>query len=131
MPLFHFFVIPILVGNVVITAVRFARDPGSFTGWNLAVAIALVAAALAARVMAITVQNRLIRLEERSRLERLLPLEHRARLGELRTLQLAALRFASDDEVPELAKRTLDGELKAPRDIKRAVRSWRPDYLRV
>ncbi len=131
MPLFHFFVVPILVGNVVVASVLFARDSGLLTGWNLVVAIALAAAALAARLMALTVQNRLIRLEERSRLERLLPEEHRARLGELRTLQLAALRFAPDDEVPELAKRTLDGELRAPRDIKQAVRNWRADFLRV
>lgn len=131
MPLFHFFVVPILVGNVVVASVLFARDSGLLTAWNLVVAIALAAAALAARLMALTVQNRLIRLEERSRLERLLPEEHRARLGELRTLQLAALRFAPDDEVPELAKRTLDGELRAPRDIKQAVRNWRADFLRV
>jgi len=104
MPLFHFFVVPILVGNVVVAAVLFARDSRLLTGWNLVVAVALAAAALAARLMALTVQNRLIRLEERSRLERLLP---------------------------ELARRALDGELRAPRDIKRAVRSWRPDYLRV
>lgn len=131
MPLFHFFVAPILLVNILVAVVRLFRHPGAMTGWNLLVAIAIAGAASAARLMALTVQNRLIRLEERERLHRLLPPEYRARIRELRTMQLAALRFAADDEVPELARRTLDGELKAPRDIKQAVKNWRADFLRV
>jgi hypothetical protein len=49
----------------------------------------------------------------------------------LTTSQLIALRFASDDEIPDLARRVLDGELHSRADIKRAIRAWRPDDLRV
>ena len=45
--------------------------------------------------------------------------------------QLIAIRFAPDDEVPELTRRSLNGELKTQKDIKRAIRNWRADHLRV
>jgi hypothetical protein len=45
--------------------------------------------------------------------------------------QLIAIRFAPDDEIPDLTQRTLSGELKSQGDIKRAIRNWRSDHLRV
>ena len=81
--------------------------------------------------MALRAQDRIIRLEEHMRLNQLLPADLRARLGELSAGQLIALRFAPDDEVPDLVRRALGGELQRQGDIKRAIRNWRPDYLRV
>ena len=81
--------------------------------------------------MALRAQDRIIRLEERTRLDRLLPADLRVRAAELSTSQLIALRFAPDDEVPELVRRALDGELARQGDIKRAIRDWRADHLRV
>jgi len=42
-----------------------------------------------------------------------------------------AIRFAPDDEVPDLTRRTLNGELKSQADIKRAIKNWRADTLRA
>jgi hypothetical protein len=81
--------------------------------------------------MPLRAQDRIIRLEERARLERVLPSDLRGRVGELTATQLIAIRFAADDEVPELTRRTLNGELKSQGDIKRAIRNWRADTLRV
>jgi hypothetical protein len=81
--------------------------------------------------MALRAQDRIIRLEERMRLERLLPPTMKERAAGLTTSQLIALRFASDDEVPDLARRVMDGELHSRADIKRAIRAWRTDDLRV
>ena len=130
-PMWHFFAIPVLVANVVVVAIYFARDPRFINGWALVVAIALLIGILLSRTMPLRAQDRIIRLEERSRLERLLPGDLRGRVGELTASQLIAIRFAADDEVPDLTQRALSGELKSQGDIKRAIRNWRSDHLRV
>lgn len=130
-PLWHFFAVPILVANVFVTIYYFVRDPGVPAGWNVVVAVALITAIFASRSMPLRAQDRIICLEERIRLERLLPADLRSRIPELRRRQLIALRFAPDDEIPELTRRILAGELESPADIKRAIASWRADHFRV
>jgi len=130
-PEFHFFVLPVLIANVIATVVALVRHPAFVTVWAVLVATALALGIWTARVMALRAQDRIIRLEERTRLDRLLPADLRVRAGELSTSQLIALRFAPDDEVPELVRRALDGELARQGDIKRAIRNWRADHLRV
>jgi hypothetical protein len=130
-PAFHFFVLPVLLVNIVVTAVRLIRYPSISAAWVLVVALALGIGFAYARFMPLRAQDRLIRLEERMRLERLLPNDLRGRINELTPEQLIALRFASDDEIPELTLRALNGELKKPGEIKRAISNWRGDYLRV
>lgn len=127
----HFFAMPILGINLVVVAVQFVRNPSVLTGWNLVVWIALIVALVGARYMPLRVQDRVICMEERTRLERLLPADLRARIPELRRRQLIALRFAPDAEIPELTRRIFAGELKTPSEIKRAISEWRADHLRV
>ena len=76
-------------------------------------------------------QDRLIRLEERLRLSEILPEDLRGRIGDLKEGHLIGLRFAPDDEVPDLVRQILDGKLKGRKDIKKAIKTWRPDYYRV
>ena len=130
-PAFHFFVLPVLVTNFIIATVRLVRNPGLPTLWTAAVALALALGMLYARFMPLRAQDRVIRFEERARLERLLPADLRGRIDQLTPSQLIALRFAPDDEVPDLARRALSGDFKNPEEIKRAIRNWRGDYLRV
>ncbi len=101
------------------------------TGWTAILAFGVVLLSLTARAMALTAQNRVIRLEERIRLARLMPAEDQGRIEELATRHLVGLRFASDNEVVDLAKRCLSGEFKTAADVKKNVQNWRPDYLRV
>jgi hypothetical protein len=77
------------------------------------------------------VQDRVIRLEEQLRMQRLLPDGLKSRIGEFTTPQLVALRFASDAELPALARRVLDEKLTRKRDIKALIQTWRPDELRA
>jgi hypothetical protein len=77
------------------------------------------------------VQDRVIRLEERLRYERVLPADLKARSGELNIGQIVSLRFASDAELPALAKKVLDEKLTERKAIKQLVKSWKPDYLRA
>jgi hypothetical protein len=130
-PAFHFFVLPVLLGNIIVAIVRLVRAPTLSTTWALLVALALGIGIVYARFMPLRAQDRVIRLEERSRLERLLPADLLGRIGELTPSQLIALRFAPDDEVADLVRRSLSGELKDSGEIKRAIRNWRGDYLRV
>lgn len=60
-----------------------------------------------------------------------MPQDLKGRIDELTPRQLIALRFAPDDEVPELARRALSGELKGSEDIKRTIRNWRADHMRM
>lgn len=130
-PAYHFFALPVLLVNVFVETLRFSRAPGGATGWSVIVAIALLFGLFFLRVMPLKAQDRVIRLEERTRLEQLLPQDLKGRIDELTPRQLIELRFAPDDEVPELARRALSGELKGSGDIKRAIRNWRADHMRM
>lgn len=130
-PLFHFFALPVLAINVLVGIYVIIRRPSGFTVWNLLVALALVALAFAARQFGTANQDRIIRLEETLRLSRCLPDDLRSRIGELTIDQLIGLRFCSDEELPDLMRAVLAGELKRRNDIKQRIKNWRPDYQRV
>jgi hypothetical protein len=130
-PLWHFFVVPVLTINVFVLGVHLFKFPTFANAWGVVVAIALVTGIFLSRVMPLRAQDRVIRLEERLRLERILPADMRGRIGDLTAEQLIGLRFAADGEVPELTRRSLSGELKTRGDIKSAITNWRADHLRV
>ena len=129
-PWHHFVVQPILFANFIFTIVRLVNQPTKFNVWQLIVAIALVIFSFTARGMALRAQDRVIRLEERLRLARLMPGED-VLIDSLRPGQLVALRFASDDEVPALVRRCASGDLVKGEQIKKEIRNWKQDYLRV
>ena len=128
---FHFFVAPVLLTNVVVAVVQLVRDPGLDRGWWLVVSIALLALAGLVRVNPLKVQDRVIRLEESLRYYQLLPEELAQRAASLTLAQTVALRFASDEELEGLVREVLEGRLTKPAEIKRAVKNWRADTLRV
>lgn len=131
-PLFHFFVMPILFANLIGRVVYAARHAGAkMNWWEVVLAVALVGLGFASRLMALKVQDRLIRLEETMRLQRVLPDDLRGRIGELRYGQLIAMRFCDDAEVPELCRAVLNGEVRTGNEIKKRIRTWRPDKLRA
>jgi hypothetical protein len=130
-PLFHFFVAPVLLANFLISLRHLYLQPSLSTGWAVIVAAALVGLALAARLMALTVQDRVIRLEMRLRMQQTLPPELYGRIEDLTRQQLVALRFASDAELADLVREVLAGKLQTQKAIKQRVRQWAPDYLRA
>jgi Family of unknown function (DUF6526) len=130
-PAFHYFAVPVLLINSIVALVAAWRNPSLATGWGVVVAAALMTAAVFARTFALTAQDRLIRLEETLRMQRVLPASAHGDIAKLTRFQYVALRFASDEELPELVRRAAAGEFATPADIKKAVRNWRPDLLRV
>jgi len=130
-PLFHFFAAPVLAINILVWLYQAIGHPSLFVFWNVIVAGALFAFSWEARKMATHAQDRIIRLEETLRLERLLPPDLQSRIAEIRPGQLIGLRFASDEELPELVRAILSGEVHGREEIKKRIRNWRPDNLRV
>jgi Family of unknown function (DUF6526) len=128
-PPFHFFVLPVLGINLIWSLFRLKL---TFEGiFGVILALALMLLALHARLFALKVQDRLIRVEERLRYERMLPEELRWRADELTIDQFVALRFASDGELPALMRKVLDDKLTERKAIKQLIKNWRPDYLRA
>ncbi|MCX6586707.1 MAG: DUF6526 family protein [Acidobacteria bacterium] len=126
-PLFHFVISPILLVNVIL-AVRHAwAYPAYTTIVAVVLAVALFLLAFKMRLYSLKVQDRLIRLEERLRLQGQLPAADLSRLSES---QLVGLRFASDEEVVALAQKALAGSW-TQKQIKAAIKTWRPDHFRV
>lgn len=130
-PPFHLVALPILAFNFFWCAYRVFSRFGVDSVVALLVAIALLIVALFARVFALTVQDRVIRLEMRLRLRDVLPVDLQPRIGEFTIAQLVSLRFAADDELPALARRVLEERLTDRKAIKRLVRNWQADRLRV
>jgi hypothetical protein len=131
-PPFHFFVLPVLLINFGWSLYRLKTWAYSVDGFLVvAVAAALLAGFLSARIFALTVQDRVIRLEEHLRYARLLPADLQPRIGEFTVAQFVSLRFASDAELPALARKVLDEKLTQRKAIKQLVKNWKPDYLRA
>lgn len=131
-PGYHFFVMPVTALNFGWSIYRLKVASFSLDAFvGVLVAAALVALTLYARLFALAVQNRVIRLEERMRLERLLPEDLKQRIQEFRCHQLIAMRFASDAELPALARKVLTDNIQEGKTIKRMVQNWRADYLRA
>ena len=136
-PAFHYFVGPVLIINFVGHVYTFIKySTGSTQSmvhgfFHVLVAAALLTLAFLARLFALGVQDRVIRLEEQLRYQRLLPEDLRLRIGEFSIAQLVSLRFASDAELPALARKVLDGKVSDRKAIKQMVQNWRPDYQRI
>lgn len=126
-PLFHYLALPILIINVLVAGYGAVRGPSLAAIWSVLLALALFVGALFARVFALQAQDRVIRLEETLRLRELLPADVRARIPELTRDQIIGLRFASDEELPELTARVLRDNVQKRDDVKKLVKHWRPD----
>ena len=131
-PAFHLFVLPVLFLNIGWSVYRWKVSLWSLDGaiWVLT-SVAILMGFLLARMFALSVQDRVIRMEERLRCERLLPQDLQPRIVELEPGQLISLRFASDAELPALATKVLDEKIKDRKVIKQQIKNWRPDYLRA
>ncbi len=101
-----------------------------YSAWLVVLVARRIHSAVQMRLYPLKVQDRVIRLEERLRLQALAPQEWHAQIYRLTEDQLIGLRFAADDEVVELAKQALEHNLDR-KQIKERIKNWRPDYWRV
>lgn len=120
----------ILAVNVVWQAYAAIQAQTVASAFAVVVAATLLAVLIIGRRCAQIVQDRVIRLEMRLRLERVLPAERHGDIARLALPQLVALRFASDGELPDLVRDTLAQSLGSGA-IKRRITDWQSDWLRV
>ena len=129
-PPYHFFLTIVSIASVIIAIIYCVHHFCFNSVWLVVVALASVVALFRMRQYPLKVQDRVIRLEERLRLQALAPVEWHTQIYRLTEDQLIALRFAADDEVVELAKQALEHNLSR-KQIKERIKSWRPDNWRV
>ena len=130
-PMFHFgltsLVMIVLVYSIIQLVQEFSVDHLMMT----IMAIALLGTALFARLFPMGVQDRVIRLEERLRMKEVLPEDLQEHIEDFTTEQLIGLRFATDRELPDLARRVLDESMTDRKTIKESVVVWRADHQRI
>jgi len=129
-PPYHFFLTFISLISIIVAIVHAVRHSCFLSWWIVVVALAAFVAVFRLRQYPLKVQDRVIRLEERLRLQALAPPEWHAQIYRLTEDQLIGLRFAADDEVVELAKQALEHNWNR-KQIKERIKSWRADYWRV
>jgi len=129
-PIQHFIVTPVLLITWIATVWHAWNYPSLHSTWVAVAAFTLLLAALQTRMYALKVQDRLIRLEETLRMQRLLPADLAERMAELSPKQFVSLRFAADAELADRVREALDEHLDGEA-IKQRIQSWRPDTFRV
>lgn len=99
--------------------------------WALLVIVfALFEIGWISRAYTVRLQDRIILLEMKVRAAEILPPGQDAEMARLTRQQIIALRFASDAELGELVERAARDNM-TPKDIKAAIKTWRPDLLRT
>jgi hypothetical protein len=129
-PLYHLLSLFILVVSLVIAVVYLVYHPHFFTAWIVVLSVAAFIPFFKLRTYALKVQDRVIRLEERLRLQALAPPEWHPQIYKVSEDQLIALRFAPDEELVELAQQAVAENLSR-KQIKERIKNWRPDHWRV
>jgi len=129
-PPYHFFLTFVTLANIVIAIIYAVHHPSFYPIWFVVLSFAALIVVFLMRSYPLKVQDRVIRLEERLRLQALAPAEWHTQIYRLTEDQLIALRFAADDEVVALAKQALEQNLSR-KQIKERIKSWRADTWRV
>lgn len=130
-PAYHFFAFPLLVVNVGWAWYRVYGTGTVDSVIHALTASALVVMFFFARIFALRVQDRVIRLEMRLRLREVLPPGLHPRIVDFTPSQLVAMRFASDEELSDLAVVVLRDHIHDKKVIKQMIRNWQGDHLRV
>ena len=129
-PMQHFVLVPILLVSWIAIIWHAIKYPSLHSVWVAVLGFAILMVAMQVRIYALKVQDRVIRLEETLRMERILPQDLKGRIPELTVKQMVGLRFASDAELVHRVREALDEKLNGEA-IKKRIQTWRPDTFRV
>ncbi|MCA0375291.1 MAG: DUF6526 family protein [Gemmatimonadetes bacterium] len=131
-PPYHYVTSPLGFLYFIWAAVRLVQHRDADHLFAFIGAAALLGLVAVARLSPLRAQDRLIRLEEQLRYERLLTADQRARVAEtFSPRHYIALRFASDGELPGLVEAVLANPSMPSKQIKQSIKTWRGDYFRV
>lgn len=132
-PLHHFIFLPLMFALTILGIVEGCISENNMLIWWLFAILAFCILWLAVMLRqhyALGNQNRIVRLEFRMRYFELFGKSSKAAEENLSFGQMAALRFAGDEEFGILLERTLKENLN-PKDIKQSIKNWQGDYMRV
>lgn len=127
---FHGFTFLAIVALVVglIIALALSNEATLYNSSLLVLnALILLSLAFYLRSFALKAQDRAIRAEERLRY---FILTGKPMSNDLTTRQIIGLRFAADEEFVDLADRAISDRL-SEKEIKNAIKKWKPDTYRV
>ena len=130
-PAFHFFILPVMLINLVWAIVTFVKAPGRSSGWWIVVSLALLMLTVFVRTYSLKVQDRVIRLEEKLRYQQVLSPSLAQQISALTPGQIVALRFAADEELEELVTAVTAGRFVKTKELKQAIKIWRAVHFRV
>jgi hypothetical protein len=129
-PLYHFItpllILAVLIGSIV-NLIHSSADNRYSASLITVLTIAVLFVWVFARTFALKAQDRAIRAEENFRF---FILTGKPFNSNLKMSQVIALRFASDEELPSLAKKATDENLDT-KAIKEAIKNWRADHHRA
>lgn len=131
-PMFHYFLFALITLVLIGSFVNLYKSIGDHeriysADLIVSLSIAMLFSFFFMRIFALKAQDRAIRAEENLRHFALTGKLLDARLG---VKQVIALRFSSDDEFVELAKKAADSNMSAEA-IKKAIKNWKGDYYRA
>jgi len=129
-PAYHYLTFGLIAVYWVYQFYLLVTAPSTATVMGVVLATALFMVGVWARVFALKVQDRVIRLEMHLRVLNVAP-DLSPRFGEFTMNQLCSLRFAGDVELPELARKVLAEKLDDRKVIKKMIRDWQPDLARA
>ena len=129
-PAYHFFTFGLVAVYWIYRLYELVTGPSVPNLMGIVAATALLMIMFWARIFALRVQDRVIRLEMHLRILNLAP-DLSPRFGEFTINQLCGLRFASDAELPELARKVLAEKVDDRKAIKKSIRDWQADHLRA
>lgn len=129
----HFVFYPLSLFMLCISLYEYWHSGGTKIMWLIVAAgtgMLIFLSLMLRQHYALMLQDRLVRMELRWRYHVLTGKRLETLENQLRFKQLAALRFASDTELPALADRAVAEKL-SPDQIKKSIREWQPDDMRV
>jgi hypothetical protein len=121
----------LVLGGFIAAVVGAVRAPSISTIAIPVIGLGLLPLLVKIRFYAFVVQDRIIRLEMRLRMKEILDAELYNEAVEKLTLpQIIGLRFSCDEQLPELIREALKENLPQG-EIKKRVKVWQPDFVRV
>jgi hypothetical protein len=126
-PPFHFIGFPLVLITVIGSIICLFTTFSWISIILLVSSVTLFINFFLTRTYSTKLQDRIVRLEENFRHYTLtgVPLNAKLTLS-----QIITLRFASDEEFPALCAKTVNENLK-PDEIKKTIKNWKSDFMRV
>lgn len=132
-PPHHFIFLPVLFFLEIFGIYKVFEDSEHELLWilfSVLIFLILYLAIMIRQHYALGLQNRLVRLEFKQRYFEIFNKRSDEVEEKLSFSQIAALRFAYDDEFKELLYKTLKENISGDQ-IKRSIKKWRPDHHRI